>query len=1035
MDPLAAFSVAGTIAQFIQFTASLIRESTEILQSASSATKDVENTDVVYSTLLDFDDKLGRSLEGTWALSYGGVSRELKSLVKACSEDCRSILEITKSLTARRAPRNRLQSMGMAMRAEWQKLDIEKLDNRLRRSQITLGVVMSFVSSEYQREHDARLTMLQKQSQLHQLNQERQFSELRRLLFSLNDQVSSLRSIDPCSGSKDSEVEVERLVRRMDAPYPAALKKFSQMDITAIEDRMRGLTMATNEQEKQQTIIGSLNYELRPARHEAIVKAHARTFEWAFDASRTGLLSWLRSGSGIFWVSGRPGSGKSTFMKYLVGQQRTRKALNCWSSPGDTIISSHYFWIFGHSMQKSWEGFLRAVLFEIFQQCPLLVRCGCNDRWTSELPHTWSGPWSLSELRKTLHAVTHSAHLTTKICFFIDGLDEYDGDHLEVVDDIAALTESPNVKACVSSRSWNEFKDAYAKNSMQMLYIHELTKGDIRIYVHDQLLAHPRWSSVASHADQLIQDVTDKSQGVFLWVFLVTSLLRKGLTNDDSFDDLSRRLASFPSDLEAFFDHMIRSVEPFYHEKMAGTLMIAKTAAEPLDILFYDFHDREHDDKHYFKHIPLCVQEEHELLAIEERVERRINAYSKGLLEVRNRQVVFLHRAVADFLNLRRITRRLKKKCPSWFRPELSCARAHVGILKTRDLSSPHRDGILPFALTSHVTSVMALSALFDGEPGEIRDEFHLLLNEVESAISRRPSEDNGQVPDEEGSKSFRQLILRFGNPNYIDEVLQRDAVYFDNLKSQPLCLLLCDGPPAKHIENFMVLFRHGADPNREYDVQSTLGSTPHKQTPWTKLMSLSISQNNDIITPSEPQASYNPGLLGVFLHHGANPNAVIYSQHTGRCSPAWINILFACFKQNRSHEAAYLDVLDQFAKIRVFDSTGQAPSSAVILRCFFNNLHNYYARTRSLSSAFVFQVSEKVVRMAHNSQWDLGTTWSIIQEALGKPQMQLLRQIYQDLTQDEGDVVQHPKSGKRKRPYPVESDSNDGRKRPALGL
>ncbi|KAK6829771.1 hypothetical protein PG987_010355 [Apiospora arundinis] len=614
MDPLAAFSVAGTIAQFIQFTASLIHESAEILQSASSAAKDVENAGVVYSTLLDFDDKLGRSLEGTWALSYGGVSRELKSLVKACSEDCRSILEITKSLTARRAPRNRLQSMGMAMRAEWQKLDIEKLDNRLRRSQITLGVVMSFVSSEYQREHDTRLTMLQKQSQLHQLNQERQFSELRRLLFSLNDQVSSLRSIDPCSGSKDSEVEVERL-------------------------------------------------------------------------------------------------------------------------------------------------------------------------------------------------------------------------------------------------------------------------------------------------------------GVFLWVFLVTSLLRKGLTNDDSFDDLSRRLASFPSDLEAFFDHMIRSVEPFYHEKMAGTLMIAKTAAEPLDILFYDFHDREHDDKHYFKHIPLCVQEEHELLAIEERVERRINAYSKGLLEVRNRQVVFLHRAVADFLNLRRITRRLKKKCPSWFRPELSCARAHVGILKTRDLSSPHRDGILPFALTSHVTSVMALSALFDGEPGEIRDEFYLLLNEVESAISRRPPEDNGQVPDEEGSKSFRQLILRFGNPNYIDEVLQRDAVYFDNLKSQPLCLLLCDGPPAKHMENFMVLLRHGADPNREYNVQSTLGSTPHKQTPWTKLMSLSISQNNDIITPSEPQASYNPGLLGVFLRHGANPNAVIYNQHTGRCSPAWINILFACFKQNRSHEAAYLERVGPICK------------------------------------------------------------------------------------------------------------------------
>ncbi|KAK8850906.1 nacht nucleoside triphosphatase [Apiospora arundinis] len=639
MDPLAAFSVAGTIAQFIQFTASLIRESTEILQSASSATKDVENTDVVYSTLLDFDDKLGRSLEGTLGFSNGGVGSELKALVGACSEDCCNILEITTRLKAQNGPSNRLRSVGAALRAEWKKSDIEKLDNRLRRSQITLGVIMSLVSSEYQKEHNARLTKLQKESTLHHLNQERQFSELRGLLVSLSDQVSSLRSIDTRSKSEGSEVK--RSLDKLDCPRPAVLKVFSQTNIATIEKQMRDLAMDTNLQEKRQAIIGSLNFAARPDRYGAITEAHDKTFRWAFD-TRYGLLAWLTSGSGIFWVSGRPGSGKSTFMKWLIGQGQTREALNRWSSSGDAIISSHYFWIFGRPMQKSWDGFLRTVLFEIFQQCPELVPFGCNDRWTSELPHTWSGPWSLSELRKTLHAVTHSARLTAKICFFIDGLDEYDGDHLEVIEDITALTESPNVKACVSSRSWNVFCDAFAHNSLQVIYIHELTRGDIYRYVRDRLSSHPRWPHLTSRtgsADHLIQDVTDRSYGVFLWVILVTKQLRSGLTNDDTLADMSRRLAGFPTDLENFFDHMIQSVESIYHEKMASTLLIAKTATKPLHVLYYELHDREHDDQHYYIQMTPCLLEDYQIFAIEERVRRRINAYSKGLLEVHNQEV------------------------------------------------------------------------------------------------------------------------------------------------------------------------------------------------------------------------------------------------------------------------------------------------------------------------------------------------------------------------------------------------------------
>ncbi|KAL0764930.1 hypothetical protein CaCOL14_012736 [Colletotrichum acutatum] len=38
-------------------------------------------------------------------------------------------------------------------------------------------------------------------------------------------------------------------------------------------------------------------------------------------------IDWLRSGSKLFWCSGKPGSGKSTLMRYIISDPRTRSAL------------------------------------------------------------------------------------------------------------------------------------------------------------------------------------------------------------------------------------------------------------------------------------------------------------------------------------------------------------------------------------------------------------------------------------------------------------------------------------------------------------------------------------------------------------------------------------------------------------------------------------------------------------------------------------------------------------------------------------
>jgi predicted NACHT family NTPase len=69
--------------------------------------------------------------------------------------------------------------------------------------------------------------------------------------------------------------------------------------------------------------INSLSFESINARWVAVEPAYSKTFEWAFhDKVDSNIVfpslgKWLQSGSDIFWVTGEPGSGKSTFMKYV----------------------------------------------------------------------------------------------------------------------------------------------------------------------------------------------------------------------------------------------------------------------------------------------------------------------------------------------------------------------------------------------------------------------------------------------------------------------------------------------------------------------------------------------------------------------------------------------------------------------------------------------------------------------------------------------------------------------------------------------
>jgi hypothetical protein len=171
-------------------------------------------------------------------------------------------------------------------------------------------------------------------------------------------------------------------------------------------------------------------------------------------------------------------------------------------------------------------------------------------------------------------------------------------------------------------------------------YVHGLTRGDIFAFAHSRLAEHPRRVS-NNFGDfkmqSLVNNITDRAQGVFLWVFLVTRSLRDGLTNGDTAEDLERRLASLPTDLERLFRAMLDAVDPMYDKKVAQTLSMAVNAREPLDSTIFVIHEYSYQNQEYALGYPIVVST-WDWDTLTEQCQRQVNARCGGLLEARNKK-------------------------------------------------------------------------------------------------------------------------------------------------------------------------------------------------------------------------------------------------------------------------------------------------------------------------------------------------------------------------------------------------------------
>lgn len=691
--------------------------------------------------------------------------------------------------------------------------------------------------------------------------------------------------IDTSKKAPDAEelFSVSNLFSGEDAP-PGT--RFKQVDLSADQldkcrEKLLQLTGTWADINRAQSLLASLDFDARSSRYNTIPQAHMNTFEWIFG---TNFTTWLKSDNGIFWISGKAGSGKSTLMKYIVDHPRTQELLFKWSSPKPVSIASHYFWAAGAATQKSETGLLRTLLYEVFVRCPLCMPIIAPDRWEragsrklGQRAPAIPEPWSRTELSKALQALANYENISTKFCFFIDGMDEYNDDHSELCEVLKTIVKSPNIRLCVSSRPWNIFQDSFGQEQAHMIQVHNFTQKDIERFARDRLECHPAWSTrrfqQRQTKDKIIRDIRDRAEGVFLWAFLVTRSLRDGLTNGDTIMELQGRLDALPSDLENLFKHMLGQIDPVYYEQMAGMFQIALHAKEPLKMDIYGYYDREFEDEHYALKMPVKDQDIDKLLDLYDITRRRVNSRSNGMLEcgAETYTVQFLHRTVSDFLRTGEMLEYIHTRCRPGSDVYLSVFKALMAKIKSTSFKSGVLRAEQPSGntgrLVEELDNAMRYASLVETKTSlsvfDLLDELELALEEMFRT---------GQASFDIGSSCepkvlFRETILRSNLAAYVRQKLKDIPGYLSKLQASPIIIAATAIDPP--VDTLRTLLQNGEDPNGPSELYGRVITTPwlyicFAASPWS-YASRDSKTLGDIL---------ENGLFMLFLSYGANPNS-----------------------------------------------------------------------------------------------------------------------------------------------------------------
>lgn len=690
--------------------------------------------------------------------------------------------------------------------------------------------------------------------------------------------------------------------------------------------------------EVEHQILESLYFEAMAERQEEVDEAHRNTFGWLFNPPETGqtwssFVDWLRSDSSTYWINGKAGSGKSTLMRYICESERTEKELLLWAGSLPLTMSSFFFWNGGTIEQRSQTGLLRSLLYNTLRRYPELIPIVMPSIWArgySQAIDPWEHykpePFNLKTLTQFFKRLLQQTLVPLKICFFIDGLDEYEGSPADLADLFTEVATSNNVKVCLSSRPLVAYE--YAFETCPSLRLQDLTVEDIRSYVYNTLHIDKRFQNLClrepERAPQLVTELVTKADGVFLWVKVVIRSILTGLGNRDHIIDLQKRLRELPSDLEALYEHMLmKRIEPFYREKASSLFQIVRASRDlndrleklgetrmPLTLISLSFADDDDPNLAFTSDIKLLPELKLSIRC--NTTEDRLKVRCAGLLELHGMidrsnpdarlelaklhwKVRYLHRTVRDYLEQENVwTTIIALTRNSDFNPNVSLLKSCLLQLKTSPIENTK-------TLPDTIWRCAALGLEHCREAELKQDPAYIALLDQLDLVMTWHAESKGStypghwarhylaeydLEDYERpigwADSIMTIAVEYGLCSYLEyKFRQTSNAPFENAAEKPgrplLDYAVSQNPTKQryHItaEVVAVLLQHGANPNLRYN------STTARENALAFAYSLQFPKagkylfESDRVKPSRTEVMELVQVFSHFISHGADLN------------------------------------------------------------------------------------------------------------------------------------------------------------------
>ncbi|KAF8540313.1 hypothetical protein BDD12DRAFT_33818 [Trichophaea hybrida] len=294
------------------------------------------------------------------------------------------------------------------------------------------------------------------------------------------------------------------------------------------------------------------------SRYKNIAAHHELTLEWLLKSDEYN--SWISSKfSSTLFIEGKPGSGKSTLVRFLRD-----KLVSSLHDTKPDIIADFFYSSRDGELHQSHEIMLQSLLyhilqadescFELFQETyRLLPQLG--------LPSS-DGivKWTYNSLKKILQECSIRQR-KSKLVIIVDALDESDScDHRQDILMLLcklAATEGNCVKLCLASRPINDLPKGFDSNpGYYRLLLQDKNMQDIEKYTRSFLNELPVHLD-HENKEEALGYILKNAEGVFVWVHLIERDLKSPKKRGRSQEELMRFLMSLPTDLEKYYERML----------------------------------------------------------------------------------------------------------------------------------------------------------------------------------------------------------------------------------------------------------------------------------------------------------------------------------------------------------------------------------------------------------------------------------------------------------------------------------------------